>query len=305
MLNDLWARAIAPWAVWDAGAHHRGRCRLDGAGHRRRAGSSAPGSARALLERGSEVVSLRPCPPRAAGPRRWRCWGSRPRSPTGRGRPPRRERLRRTLADHRSSAVFHLAAQTIVGDGGAPRRRRPSRPTSRHLDPARGLPRARGRAGRRRLLRQGLRRARRAALPRGLRAAADRAVRGLEGRGRPDRAQLLARLRAAGRRDPLRQHLRGRRPQLLAAGPRGRQRGARRPPRRCSAPTARPERDFLYVEDAARAYLAIADAARPRRRARRGLQRRRGRAALGGRGGRADRDAWPGTGVEPDIRGDG
>ena len=36
-----------------------------------------------------------------------------------------------------------------------------------------------------------------------------------------------------------------------------------------------PERDFLYVEDAASAYLAIADAARPRRRPRRGVQRRR------------------------------
>ena len=34
--------------------------------------------------------------------------------------------------------------------------------------------------------------------------------------------------------------------------------GARRPPRRSSAPTARPKRDFLYVEDAVRAFLAIA-----------------------------------------------
>ncbi len=36
-----------------------------------------------------------------------------------------------------------------------------------------------------------------------------------------------------------------------------------------------PERDFLYVEDAAAAYLAIADEPRPRRGPRRGLQRRR------------------------------
>ena len=39
-----------------------------------------------------------------------------------------------------------------------------------------------------------------------------------------------ARLRAAGRGHPLRQHLRRRRPQLLAPGPRGGGRGARRPP---------------------------------------------------------------------------
>ena len=77
-------------------------------------------------------------------------------------------------------------------------------------------------------------------------------------------ADLIARsywpsLRAAGGGDPLRQHLRRRRPQLLAPGPRGGLRGDRRAARRCSAPTARRVRDLLYVEDAADAYLAIAD----------------------------------------------
>ena len=47
-----------------------------------------------------------------------------------------------------------------------------------------------------------------------------------------------------------------------------------------------PERDFLYVEDAAAAYLAIADALADGA-ARRGVQRRRRRAALGARGRRA------------------
>ena len=68
-----------------------------------------------------------------------------------------------------------------------------------------------------------------AAVPRGLPAPADGSVRGLEGRGRPDRALLLALVRPARRGHPVREHLRRRRPQLLAPDPRGGERGARRP----------------------------------------------------------------------------
>ena len=50
-----------------------------------------------------------------------------------------------------------------------------------------------------------------------------------------------------------------------------------------------PERDFLHVDDAVSAYLAIADGARRRGREGRGLQRRRRAPALGPRGGRPDR----------------
>ena len=157
-------------------------------------------------------------------------------------RPQRRRAGRaRCSTEHAVDSVFHLAAETIVGTVARLAGRRPSRSNVRGtwtvLEACRehGVERVVCR-----LVRQGLRRSRRAALPRGLRAAADRAVRGVEGGRRPDRAQLLALLRAAGRRDPLREHLRRRRPQLLAPGPRGGQRGARRPRRRCCAPTARP-----------------------------------------------------------------
>ena len=55
-----------------------------------------------------------------------------------------------------------------------------------------------------------------------------------------DRPQLRPRLRPAARGHPLRQHLRRRRPQLLAADPGGGRRGARRPAAGRSAPTAAP-----------------------------------------------------------------
>ena len=65
------------------------------------------------------------------------------------------------------------------------------------------------------------------------------------------------RLRTAGRGHPLRQRLRRRRPQLLPPDP-----GERSPP--CSTAAGRqirsdgsPERDFLHVDDAVAAYLAI------------------------------------------------
>ena len=100
------------------------------------------------------------------------------------------------------------------------------------LERLRGLPRARGRAGRLRLLRQGLRLEPRAALPRGLPAARRLSLRRQQGGGRHDRAQLRERLRPAAGGDPLRQRLRRWRPQLLPPDPRDGGRGARRPARR-------------------------------------------------------------------------
>ncbi len=67
----------------------------------------------------------------------------------------------------------------------------------------------------------------------------------------------------------------GRRPQLLTPDPRG---GERRPGRRgplSLRSDGSPERDFLYVEDAARGLPRHRRRAGPRRRARRGLQRGR------------------------------
>ena len=193
---------------------------------------------RQLLERGDSVVSLdrgaregRPSAlellgiDRARSPR-WRATWSTPSS------------CRATLAEHDVDAVFHLAAQTIVGTAAESPDAdlRDERP--RHVDRARGVPRG-GRGARgRRLLGQGVRRPRRAALPRGLRASADRAVRGEQGGRRPDRAQLLALLRAAGRGDPVREHLRRAETRTSAADPRGASAPRSTAGRRCSGPTA-------------------------------------------------------------------
>ena len=130
-----------------------------------------------------------------------------------------------------------------------------------------------------------------------------RAVRGLEGRRRPDRAQLLAHLRPAGRGDPVRQHLRRRGHQLLAADPGGGQRRPRRP--RAGASLRRLAGARLPLRRGRGARLpGDRRRPRPRRGARPGLQRRRRSPACGGRGGGGDR-RLAGTGVEPDVRGTG
>ena len=140
------------------------------------------------------------------------------------------EELAAILDRERVDTVYHLAAETIVSTVQAS-------PVAGFESNVRGtwtllagVSRARGRARRRRLVRQGLRRPRLAALPRGLRAAGDGAVRGVEGGDRHHRPLVLPQLRPAARGDPVREHLRRRRPQLLAAGPRGGERGDRRPP---------------------------------------------------------------------------
>ena len=66
-----------------------------------------------------------------------------------------------------------------------------------------------------------------------------------------------------------------------------------------------PERDFLYVEDAAAAYLAIAESLDRDGDPRRGVQRRRRPAGRGARRGRDRSPELAGTGVEPEVRGDG
>ena len=116
--------------------------------------------------------------------------------------------------------------------------------------------------------------ARRAALPRGLRAAAALPLRRQQGGHRPDRPLLLAHLRAAGGHDALRQPLRRRGHEPLAAGARGRRRGAGRPA--AGDPLRRHARARLPLRRGRGGRLPP-DRRRARRRgrARRGLQRGR------------------------------
>ena len=225
----------APWRVWDAaGAEAPVKRALVTGGH----GFVASHLARALLERGDAVTVLDLAPPPLSG---LTLQGIAPEvelveadlcdAAAGR-RHARRRRVRRRLPPRRPDPGR-------AGDGRPGRR--PSRPTCAAPGPcSRPAARADVPARRRRLLRQGLRPQRGAALPRGHAAAPGLAVRGEQGGRRRDRAQLPARLRAAGRGHPLRQHLRRRRPQLLPPDPGSGRRRARRPPPRRSAPTAAP-----------------------------------------------------------------
>ena len=224
-LNDLWARGAAPWKRWT----------LDRAGPR--PGTPAPQSVlvtgahgllgawltAALLDAGAPG---RGDPPRRAGrldaraPRTRRRGGHRARRHLrgGPGRPgAQRVRGRQRLSPGRPDPG--RAPPTT------PRARR-SRPTSAAPGCSwrRAAPTARAR--RRRLLGQGLRPPGRAALPRGPAAAPDIPLRRLQGRRGPDRAVLLAHLRAAGGGHALREPLRRRRHQPLAARARGGGRGA-------------------------------------------------------------------------------
>ena len=110
VLNDLWAGGEAPWRVWDArrGGGAVKRALVTG-GH----GFVASHLARALLERGDAVTVLDLAAAAALGPGPA---GDRARGRAGRGRPARR----RSGSAPRSPAgefdvVFHLAAQTLVG----------------------------------------------------------------------------------------------------------------------------------------------------------------------------------------------
>ena len=66
-----------------------------------------------------------------------------------------------------------------------------------------------------------------------------------------------------------------------------------------------PERDYLYVEDAVDAYLAIADSLDDRRAVGAGVERGHRRAGGGARGGRAPDRSVSASDVEPDIQGEG
>ena len=186
VLNDLWAR---------------GRGALDGSGTAR-------------PERRDERARWSPAAT-ASSPRTWRgrCSSAATRcasstgptraSPTSAGRAApastcsgSRDEVELVEADLRDAeAVARGGRRLRLGlppRRADDRRRRPrlaagdaSRSTSAAPGTSRGLPRARGRAGRLRLLRQGLRRQPGAALPRGLPAARRLSLRGQQGRRRP------------------------------------------------------------------------------------------------------------------------
>ena len=191
------------------------------------------------------------------------------------------------LRADRIDSVFHLAAQPIVGDANAS----PLPTFETNIQGtwvlARGLPRGRRREGRRRLLGQGVRPPRRlpytedSALQPIFPYDVSKAATDLIARsywhtyGLPVAVTRFANLYGGGDRnfsrlipETVTAVLDGRRPVIRSDGS--------------------PERDFLYVEDAAGAYLAIAEALADGRGRRRGLQRRLGPAASGPRGGRPD-----------------
>ena len=124
--------------------------------------------------------------------------------------------LERAVTLHEVDTVFHLGAQTIVGVAHRAPLAHLGGERSRHVQPARGLPPPRRprAAGGRRLERQGLRRGRLTSVHGGIAARSTPSVRGLEGRGRPDRAVVPPHLRRAGRDRAVRQRLRRRRPEL-------------------------------------------------------------------------------------------
>ena len=261
VLNDLWAAGEAPWTVWDDG--RGGVAVKPGAGHRGH-GFVASHLARALLERGERRVIDRSTrwPTSAAALSGLDLLGIERRGRAGRGRPARRAmrsrdrrvgRVRRrssTSPRRRSSASRD---ESPVGDLRGQRARRPG--TSLEACRAHDVP-----ARRLRLLRQGLRaqprscptartsrcgrpppttRARRRptsiarsyATAYGLPVAVTRFA-NIYGGGDLNFSRLIPETVVAV--------LDGRRPVIRSDGS--------------------PERDFLYVDDAVAAYLAIARA---------------------------------------------
>ena len=253
---------------------------------------------RALLERGEEVVLLRRDEPARSA---LELWGLEPSAAPS---------CAATSPTRRSSIARSASTRSTPSSTS---RRRPSwaPPTARRWAPGRPTCAAPGccsrpagatrwRAGGRRRIGQGLRAERRAALPREPSAGAERPLRHEQGGRRPDRALLLPRPTALpvattrfanlyGGGDFNRSRLI---PEAVTAALAGR------------APVIRsdgsPQRDFLYVEDAVAAYLAIARRCSRRAAARAGeaLNAGSGAAALrarrraaGVRGGRLRRRA--------------
>ena len=210
----------------------RGSCGIERSGRPHGAGHRRPRAARRLARQGAARA---PCPRgrRSAATsrphRRSRCSASRRASTSSTATSATTGLVGRALNEYEVDSVFHLAAQTLVGTANrAPLSTFETNVRGTWLlleacAPARSRERDRG------LLGQGLRTPPRAALHRGPGADPDVPVRRLEGGRRPDRALLLAHVRAAGRGDPVRQPLRRRRHEPLAAGARGDRRGARRP----------------------------------------------------------------------------
>ena len=224
VLNDLWASGEAPWSKglgeWSVDPRFGGQTYIrPWRGPMRALVTGAHGFVASHLARG------------AARARRRRCGsstGRRPASPTSaasaappsicsgcatRSRSPRRDLRDADAVDaavEGCDAVFHLAAQTIVGVA----RRTPAETFEVNVRGAWNVfeaCRAPTRPARRlRLLRQGVRRQSGASLPRGLPPARRLPLRRQQGGRRHRRPQLRARLRRARRRHPLRQHLRRR-----------------------------------------------------------------------------------------------
>ena len=227
LLNDLWERGEAPAPLVSAryGGARRRPPRL-----RHRAPTGMLGawlSARAARARRG---GHRPAPRRAARQRAGRSTGTEARCTVVHGDLHRR--------GARSSA--RSASTRSTRSSTSPRRRSSAPRTARRARPSSPTCAGRGRCSRP----AGVHGVQRVVV-----AASDKAygasdvlpytedmplrralpLRRVEGRGRPDRALLLAHVRAAGRGDAVRQHLRRRRSQPLAADPRGRRRRARGP----------------------------------------------------------------------------
>ena len=284
MLNDLWASGEAPWRIWDAAEVEAPMKRaLVTGGH----GFVASHLARALLERGDAVtvLDLAPPPPLGPGPA-----GDRPGGRAGRGGPAAtRSAVGATVEAGEFDVVFHLAAQTLVGPAMAD----PAATFEANVRGTWTLLEACRRADVPAVVVASSDKAygpqRGAALPRGDAAATGLPLRGEQGGGRRDRAQLPPRLRPAGRGHPLRQRLRRRRPQLLAPDPGSDRRRARRPP--AADPLRRQPRARLPLRRR-RGRRLPGDRARGRRRrpgGGGGVQRRRRATPLGGRGAGDDR----------------
>ena len=225
LLNDLWAAGEAPWKVWAGGGARERRSSPAPTASRLVAGAGAAGARR----RRSTVLDARD----ARRARGLVLLGiERPRSSWSRATCATPTRSARRSASTRSTP----SSTSPPRRSSAPRQRSPldlrdQRP--RDLDAARGLP-ARTRCRRVVVASSDKAYGAHDELPyrEDLRAAAGLPYDASKAATDLDRALLLAHLRAAGRRHALREHLRRRRPQPLAPGPRGGRRRARRPPRR-------------------------------------------------------------------------
>ena len=297
MLNDLWESGDPPWRVWDARSRDAGLMTALVTGGR---GFVGAWLAKALLERGEKVVSLRPAAHvRAAlGDRHAR---DRGRADPGRGRPRRRRAASRGCSPSTRSTPSSTSPRRRSSAPSRPRRSpassrtcaapgRCSRPASSTAvarvvvassDKAYGahdeLPYREDFA------------LQPTAPYEASKAAADLIARSYwHTYGLPVAVTRFANIYGGGDLNFSRLSRRRSAPRSTAARPVLRSDGS-------------PERDFLYVEDAADAYLAIADAL-DRDEVRGEAFNAGGGRPTGRRGGGDDR-APRGTGVEPDIRG--